>query len=146
MERRNTPESVYLMLFQAMLIVKQGLIKLAEHRDLAMIQLYALMLLEEDRPLPMNEISCMLHCDASYVTGIIDKLLAVGLVVRNEKPEDRRVKMIELTEKGVACQKQALKEVTELELPGFNVLKNEQLEALRTILTIILEPTKRNKK
>jgi len=143
MKQRSTPESLYLMLFQAMLIVKQGLIKLAEHHDLAMIQLYTLMLIEEDRPLSMNEISCMLHCDASYVTGIIDKLLAAGYVVRNEKPEDRRVKMIELTKKGAACQQQALKEVTELELPGFKTLHSDQMDMLRELLTTIIDPANR---
>lgn len=139
-------ESLYLMLFQAMLIVKHGFIGLAEKYDLTMIQLYTLMLMEEHRPIPMNEISCKLSCDASYVTGIVDKLLSVGYVVRNEKPEDRRVKMIELTEKGVICQRQALKEATDLELPGFKSLDAHELETMRALLKIILEPSARIKK
>jgi DNA-binding MarR family transcriptional regulator len=146
MEQRNTSESLYLMLFQAMLIVKHGFIDLAEKYDLTMIQLYTLMLMEENRPIPMNEISCKLYCDASYVTGIVDKLLSVGYVVRNEKPEDRRVKMIELTKKGVICQQQALKEATELELPGFKNLKAHELETMQTLLKIILEPSAHIKK
>ncbi len=142
MEQYNTRESLYLMLSQTMLIVKQGFMKLAEHHDLNVAQLHTLMLMEKDRPMPMNEISCMLHCDASYVTSVIDKLLAAGYVVRNEKPEDRRVKMIELTAKGIACQKQTLEEVTDLELPGFKNLNEDQIKTLHELLIIILESAK----
>jgi DNA-binding MarR family transcriptional regulator len=41
-----------------------------------------------------------LACDPSHVTGIIEKLLQMGLVVRNECPDDRRKKRVQLSEEG----------------------------------------------
>ena len=51
-------------------------------------------------PLPMTEIAARLACDNSNVTGLIDRLEARGLVVRRPSPEDRRVRLVELTEVG----------------------------------------------
>lgn len=50
----------------------------------------------------MKEIADALACDASYVTGIVDRLEAKDLVRRMPKPDDRRVKLIALTDEGRA--------------------------------------------
>ena len=64
-------------------------------------QLMTLRRLDEDEPVPMSEIAKGLACDASNVTGIIDRLEDRGLVRRRDAPRDRRVKMLELTAEGV---------------------------------------------
>src|SRR5579875_3970500 len=48
----------------------------------------------------MGEIAARLYCDASNVTGIVDRLEARGLVWRSAHPTDRRVKQIVLTPEG----------------------------------------------
>jgi DNA-binding MarR family transcriptional regulator len=48
----------------------------------------------------MSEVARVLACDASNVTGIIDRLEDRGLVKRGDAPRDRRVKMLELTPEG----------------------------------------------
>jgi DNA-binding MarR family transcriptional regulator len=53
-----------------------------------------------DEPRTMSEIAAVLHCDNSNVTGIVDVLEEKGLAVRQPSAEDRRVKLIALTDEG----------------------------------------------
>ena len=52
------------------------------------------------RPLSMGELADRLFCDASNVTGIVDRLEARGLVERQADPDDRRVRRLVLTDAG----------------------------------------------
>ncbi|MFJ9607650.1 MarR family winged helix-turn-helix transcriptional regulator [Kitasatospora sp. NPDC101176] len=52
------------------------------------------------RPRSMRGLAGLLSCDASNVTGIVDRLEARDLVLREPDPSDRRVKNIALTEHG----------------------------------------------
>ncbi len=49
---------------------------------------------------PMGELAGQLHCDASNVTGLADRLEHRGLVERRPSPGDRRVKVLVLTAEG----------------------------------------------
>jgi MarR family transcriptional regulator, organic hydroperoxide resistance regulator len=51
-------------------------------------------------PLSMGELADRLFCDASNVTGIVDRLEARGLVERQPDPDDRRVRRLVLTPTG----------------------------------------------
>jgi DNA-binding MarR family transcriptional regulator len=51
-------------------------------------------------PLPMKQIAERMHCDASNLTGIVDRLEDRGLVERRVRADDRRVKEIALTREG----------------------------------------------
>src|SRR5262245_45828037 len=59
-----------------------------------------LQILEPGLELPMRQLAERCYCDASNVTGIVDKLEERGLVERRDSPEDRRVKLIALTAAG----------------------------------------------
>lgn len=80
--------------------VKHGLFTLAESRGLTQVQLFALHSIETHGHLAMGQMASAMFCDASNVTGIIDRLVAQGLVLRKESERDRRTKMLELTDKG----------------------------------------------
>lgn len=54
-------------------------------------------------PAPMRSLAGTLRCDASNMTGIIDRLEARGLVFREPSPTDRRVKNVVLSEDGAAA-------------------------------------------
>jgi MarR family transcriptional regulator, organic hydroperoxide resistance regulator len=71
---------------------------LCEELDLTPAQGLALRSL--DRPLPMNVLADALACDASNVTGIVDKLESRGLIARRGADHDRRIKMLCVTERG----------------------------------------------
>jgi MarR family transcriptional regulator, organic hydroperoxide resistance regulator len=71
-------------------------------------QAYALRQLAPERPLPMRDLADSLACDASNVTGIVDRLERRGLVERQVSPVDRRVKTLVVTAEGVAVREQLL--------------------------------------
>ena len=51
-------------------------------------------------PGPMSQLVARMDVDPGWVTDIVDKLEQRGDVVRKASPDDRRVKILELTEKG----------------------------------------------
>jgi DNA-binding MarR family transcriptional regulator len=53
-----------------------------------------------DGPLRMRDLADTMHCDASYITAIVDRLEQEGLATRQPSSDDRRVKEIALTERG----------------------------------------------
>lgn len=83
-------------------------------------------------PLPMNQVASRLRCDASNVTGIVDRLEARELVERRPGNADRRVKEIVLTEAGRRLQERV--EAALANLPGLDHLSQEELEALGHLL------------
>jgi MarR family transcriptional regulator, organic hydroperoxide resistance regulator len=68
---------------------------------LGFAQAHALRMLDPEEPMPMSALADRLFCDASNVTGIVDRLEARGLVERRAYEGDRRVKALTLTEAGV---------------------------------------------
>ncbi|WP_329284553.1 MarR family winged helix-turn-helix transcriptional regulator [Streptomyces sp. NBC_00691] len=70
----------------------------AAHHGLTSTQ--AKVLAQLDGPLPMRALATLLVCDASNVTGIIDRLEARSLVRREPDPSDRRVKNVVATDEG----------------------------------------------
>src|SRR6202163_1945642 len=69
--------------------------------ELSPAQANALLQLEQRDPLPMHTLASGLLCDASNVTGIVDRLEARGLVERRPYDQDRRVKHVALTQRGI---------------------------------------------
>jgi MarR family transcriptional regulator, organic hydroperoxide resistance regulator len=68
--------------------------------DLTPAQGQALKVLDPARPLPMSTLAEALLCDASNVTGIVDKLESRGLIARQGTEHDRRVKQLAVTDRG----------------------------------------------
>ena len=82
--------------------LKYELLQLAETRGITRTQLFALYSIEQQGDVPMGQMADVLHCDASNVTGIVDRLVSQGLVMRKEYERDRRTKKLNLTDKGKA--------------------------------------------
>jgi DNA-binding MarR family transcriptional regulator len=101
--------------------------------DITPPQLMTLRRLDPDNPVPMSEVARWLACDASNVTGIVDRLEARGLIERRAAPHDRRVKMLALTEDGRAVRDEleARMAVPPAELAGLSAVDRR---ALRDIL------------
>lgn len=68
--------------------------------ELSVPQLLALRALDPDAPQPMNRLACAMTCDNSNVTGLVNRLEKRGLVERRADPNDRRVRMLALTDEG----------------------------------------------
>src|SRR5258708_4558395 len=76
---------------------------------LSPVQCHVLHLIEPGRPVPMGQLAATLSCDASNVTGLVDRLESRGLVRREPSPGDRRVKVLQLTPTGSRLRAQLLR-------------------------------------
>lgn len=135
-------DNLYWMLLQVAFRSKHGLMKLAEKHELTVVQLHSLGAMNPGEGIPMNALSNLLLCDASNVTGIVDRLLVQGYIKREENPKDRRVKMITLTSEGEALRESLLTAISQYELPELSRLTQAQRAELKAMLGVILEPAK----
>jgi DNA-binding MarR family transcriptional regulator len=86
--------------FRVMRGIKAAMSDVAEENGLTLQQAFLMHILYEGGVMQMGEVANCMHCDASNVTGIIDRLLAQEYVIRQESASDRRVKELTLTPKG----------------------------------------------
>jgi DNA-binding MarR family transcriptional regulator len=98
---------------------------------LSPMQAHALRFLE--RPVPMSELAETLWCDASNVTGIVDRLEARGLVERRHAPDDRRVKLLCLTAEGERTRRRVIARMRRPPAPIAGLSPEDQ-RALRDLL------------
>ena len=106
---------------------------IAAELELAPMQAAALKQLQPGSPLPMSALAEALGCDASNVTGIVDRLEARGLIARRSAEHDRRVKMLAVTEKGADVRGTLLARLHEAP-PEIAGLSRADQRALRDIL------------
>jgi len=85
---------------------------LAAEFDLSPAQCHVLHLIEPDQPVPMGQIAESLACDASNVTGLVDRLESRGLVRRQPSAGDRRIKVLELTQAGARLRSVVMERMT----------------------------------
>lgn len=114
----------------------------AEAEDLSPVQCHVLHLIEPGQPMSMRQLAETLACDASNVTGLVDRLEARGLVQRRPSPQDRRVKVLDLTPTGTRLRRLMLKRVTDRPHPLARLSLEEQ-RALVRILERLLDDSSR---
>jgi MarR family transcriptional regulator, organic hydroperoxide resistance regulator len=103
-------------------------------------QCHVLHLIEPGRPLPMRNLADTLACDASNVTGLVDRLEDRGLVQRRPSPEDRRIKVIQLTPTGSRVRAQLLRRMTSRSRPLSRLSTAEQRALVRILERLVDEP------
>jgi DNA-binding MarR family transcriptional regulator len=106
---------------------------LAGEFDLSPVQCHVLHLLQPDQPVPMGRLASTLACDASNVTGLVDRLESRGLIVRRASDDDRRVKVLVLTRAGVRLRAQLQKRLADPPDPFRRLSEAEQ----RTLVQIL---------
>lgn len=93
---------------------------------------------ELEQPRSMGELAERLFCDASNVTGIVDRLEAKGLLERCSVPEDRRVKRLVLTDAGRRLGRQHHQRVL-TDVPLFTRLSNDDRRLLEKLLSQMVD-------
>ena len=101
--------------------------------DLSPVQCHVLHLIEPERPLPMGRLAETLACDASNVTGLVDRLESRGLVTRRPSAADRRVKVLDLTPKGARLRAVLVDKMTDP--PA--TLRRRSVREQRTLVRIL---------
>jgi len=103
-ETADTGREAWLLLFQLFRSHRREVAALHSDFDLNPAQVHLLLNLDPARGVPMSELADALACDASYITGLVDRMEARTLVVRQSSAEDRRVKLVRMTEAGSAIR------------------------------------------
>jgi MarR family transcriptional regulator, organic hydroperoxide resistance regulator len=126
------------LLWRVMQAHKPRFLALAQELGLAPMQLHALRVIEPGAELPMSSLAGKLFCDASNVTGIVDRLEARGLIERRPAAYDRRVKLLALTDEGERVREAAWRQLSEPP-PAIAALSPEHQRALRDALRAALD-------
>jgi MarR family transcriptional regulator, organic hydroperoxide resistance regulator len=131
--RSKSPLSrAWSLLLEVMFSQQPKVVKLATDVGLTLVQVRVLTWLSET-PLPMGVLAERMQCDASNVTGLIDRLETRELVERRPSEGDRRVKQLVLTKAGAKLRERMLERM--LEPPEMlGVLTAKELETLCGLL------------
>src|SRR6476620_7312479 len=99
--RRSSPAAeAWALMFELIHLSTRRFMDIASEFELSPPQAMALRQLGPAGPKPMSELALARRCDNSNVTGIVDRLEDRGLVERRPGEDDRRVKMLLITERG----------------------------------------------
>src|ERR1700730_2015085 len=101
---RSVDQEVLDLMFQILGLLKQHVHTAIVDIGLTPQQAHALRCLDPTRPVPMRELAAAIMCDASTLTGVVDRLEDRGLVERRPDPDDRRVKGLVVTPAGIAIR------------------------------------------
>jgi len=106
----------------------------SEFTHLSILQIHTLSLLKKNASLPMSEIAEYFRIELPSATSLLNKLVALQLVKREQDTKDRRLVKIVLTEKGDDLLKKAMDErVTHIERMLSYLSGTEQQELLRLL-------------
>jgi len=97
-DRAEREVAVWQQMSEIWFSFKPRLMEICREFDLFPPQVMVLRTLDE--PKPMREVATVLACNSSNLTGITDRLEDRDLVRRTSDPDDRRVKLLVLTEAG----------------------------------------------
>lgn len=104
---------VYSLLFQHFQAEKGNWSAACQEFDLTLPQAHLLRSLTPATPMKMNGLAEALDCDASNITGLVDKLEVRGIIQRQSERGDRRVKMIALTQTGIRFRAKLLERLSQ---------------------------------
>jgi DNA-binding MarR family transcriptional regulator len=85
-------------------------------------------------PCPVSKVANDLMISKPNMTPIIDNLISEGFVNRYDNPDDRRIIMVEATEKAFDFLKKKEQKMKEVLAEKISVLEEEDLKILKTLL------------
>ena len=119
--------------------IKKVMSDLAEENGLTPMQQHALYVIMEGES-TMGNLAASLHCDASNVTGIVDRLMAQDLVTSKPSPHDRRAKILALAPRGQNIMNECLNKMPIRFANG--KLGEAEMRKIHEIIVKLSEPSK----
>jgi DNA-binding MarR family transcriptional regulator len=98
------------------------------------IQVMLLFFLQKNDGSSLTQISQGLMLENPTVTGLIDRLEKLGYVKRSDHPDDRRVYLVNITEKGNRVAKKALPIIKKLNEQIKEGYSKEEIENFKKVL------------
>ena len=121
-------------LFNDILQIEEKSLKNTEFTDLSITEIHTIEAIGLDRSRTMGEIAHDLRITVGTLTTAITKLIKKGYVERNRTEADRRIVLINLTEKGKAAYKHHEEFHDEMIHTSVNDLTDNEREILITSL------------
>lgn len=122
----ETAEQIVEHLFALVDRLRGGFETAVARFELSAAQAKALRYLAGAGPVPMRELAQRLRCDASNVTGLVDRLEQRGLVERRAAPTDRRVKSLVVTPAGAEIARTMWSHVVTGAVPMVGLAEEDQ--------------------
>ena len=97
-----------------------------------------------EKPLSKTELSQQMMVSNGNVTWLVNRMVGEGLITHVQSAKDRRVKMVELTGKGIANFQKMVVEHEKWLINIFKDLKNDDLNLLVSLLNQLRKITRGN--
>ncbi|NMM54931.1 MarR family winged helix-turn-helix transcriptional regulator [Paenibacillus aquistagni] len=107
--------------------------------EMSMNQFRLLCILRKQGSTQVNELAENLGVTAGAITGMADKLMDRGRVVRTRISTDRRAVLLEITEEGNRCVDTLVEKQGEMLAALFGTLSPEDMEHLQRIFSEMLD-------
>ncbi|XZE22157.1 MarR family winged helix-turn-helix transcriptional regulator [Pirellulaceae bacterium SH449] len=119
-------------------LLENRLARLLREHGLTLTQYNVLRILRgEGKPLPCLEVASRMIQVAPAITRVVDQLLAMELITKNQSPTDRRVFEIELTPQAIRLVKTLDEPVLNLHKTLLSNVSQGDLKSLIRILEIV---------
>ncbi len=140
-KKRPEPEAcrAWQLLMKFYFVQRRHLPGWAGELGLSHVQCHVLHLIEPGQPVPMSRLAELLACDASNVTGLVDRLETRGLIERRPSPGDRRVKVLDLTPTGARLRNEMLGHMTGQPLPLSSLAPEERKMLVKLLERLVGE-------
>ena len=113
---------------------KRQMAAIMEKKNMTPVQGMFLSVFDDKTAISMNYLAHLMGCDASNITGLVDRLDSQGIIERVADPKDRRIKLIKLSEKGRKYRKNMLESLSEAEAADMQKLTTAEQEQLKRII------------
>tara|TARA_R110001583_G_scaffold33943_1_gene114527 strand:- start:7400 stop:7843 length:444 start_codon:yes stop_codon:yes gene_type:complete len=80
---------------------------LLKQLDLTYLQYIVMMVLWQELTLNVKELGSKIHLDSGTLTPLLKRLETKGLIKRSRSKQDERIRIISLTDEGIALRQQA---------------------------------------
>jgi|LSQX01.1.fsa_nt_gb MarR family multiple antibiotic resistance transcriptional regulator len=110
-----------------------------QENNLSNSQMMSLFHLLHNKSVSLNNLANFLGISRPAVSQLVDKLVRSGLVERIPNPEDKRGKLLELTDKGMELTEKGKLVNHKLGLDLVNSLTEDELPIIQKSIEIILE-------
>lgn len=110
--------------------------------DLSFSQVNTLFRLFHHGPSSVNALADHLGITKAAVSQLLDQLISAGLAVRSENPEDRRRKLIDITEKGHELVKRSMRTRNAWMADLVKEFSDEEREQILPALTLLTQRTR----
>ena len=109
---------------------------------ITMPQFFVLDLVNRQEEAKMSDLAKFINVTTAAMTGIVERLVKSGYVMRMEEPGDRRVINVKLTARGAKLVKDMLQKRKEIIIKMFGFISQEEREEYLNILAHVHEHLK----